>query len=67
MTVKPVDLKETMLGIDRTSPGGEGTVIEVSQDAKGNFYTVRLDRKGKERKDITRIVRREHLVVHRSK
>ena len=67
MTVQPVDLSKTSIGIDRAQSGGEGTVIKVSQDTKGDVYTVRLDRKGKERKDVTRVVRREHLVVHRSK
>jgi hypothetical protein len=66
VTVKPVDLKPG-LGIDRTQSGGEGTVIEVSQDTKGDVYTVRLDRRGRERKVITRVTRRENLIVHREK
>lgn len=67
MTVKPLDMKTSALGIDRTRSGGAGAVSRVSQDAKGVYYEVQLDRKGKERKVITLVVRREQLVIHRSK
>jgi len=65
--VKPLDMKTSGLGIDRTRSGGAGTVSQVSQDTKGYYYGVQLDRKGKERKVITLVVRREQLVVHRPK
>jgi hypothetical protein len=62
--VKPIDLRKTSIGIDRTQAGGEGVVVAVSTDTKGDVYSVRLKRK---RRDVTRMVRREHLVVHREK
>ena len=59
MRVKPTDLKAS-LGIDHTIQGGEGVISAVSVDTKGVYYSVRMDKK-----NGTRSLRREHLIVHR--
>lgn len=66
MTVKPVDLRG-YLGINHSIAGGEGVVTEASTDSKGEIYNVLLNRKGINRRTITRVVRRPHLIVHRER
>lgn len=59
MRVKPTNLQAS-LGIDHTIQGGEGVIAAVSVDTKGVYYSVRMDRK-----NGTRSLRKEHLIVHR--
>jgi len=61
----PVRLGPTSLsslGIDHVRRGGEGVIAEISEDAVGTVYRIRLNRNGR-----IRAVRREQFVHHRPK
>jgi hypothetical protein len=58
VTLKPRSLSN--LGIEKMVQGGRGTIADVSEDAKGTVYRVRLDRNGR-----IRAARAGQLVVHR--